>query len=422
MRMLSLCRVFVCNRFSLTAWVLALIVLVFALFVYVCFFYLDICRFDAFKDGCQRPHPAQGDEAHYFKTEVRREKFSSLAGDIIGLTKIVNANSIYAVSSSPDGKVFLGGGVDAKIIQVNSDEENWGVIELFEGIKVIDDIKFLNNEKAVAVGSEGRIYQSADGGVSWVLYNPEFPFGKTNPWLNSLRFDEAYTVAFADERYGLVGGIGRLLNTKNGGKTWHSIDVDADTVFEKIILKSDRSGWAATNRGLLRTKDGGNTWGTIFSFNKFFYGRLEVFALDYVENGLLCFSERYDVYCSDTSESFNKANVEWSGKPRDRWGRVSGIKMINSRVGWFITDTGEIYRTEDGARNWKLWVDVMSYMKGNSDCLDLDECKVALYSIASGVDSIYVVGKIEMSCKVGAKIYRSLSVLLNWKVSSEEYK
>src|SRR6202158_5186489 len=68
----------------------------------------------------------------------------------------------------------------------------------------------IDKQTAVAVGFEGTILRTGDGGETWTLQ----PSGTRN-WLRG--------IAFADANIGVaVGDVGTILRTIDGGATWAS--------------------------------------------------------------------------------------------------------------------------------------------------------------------------------------------------------
>jgi photosystem II stability/assembly factor-like uncharacterized protein len=110
---------------------------------------------------------------------------------------------------------------------------------------------FLNSERGWLVGANATILQTVDGGETWHA---------------CAVMDEARVrftaVSFVDARRGwAVGAQGRIFATRDGGRTWsvQTSNVEADLLDVKFTSASE--GWACGAEGtLLHTSDGGAHW------------------------------------------------------------------------------------------------------------------------------------------------------------------
>lgn len=99
-------------------------------------------------------------------------------------------------------------------------------------------------------GEDGSIYQSKDGGLSWM---------KVETHLNPGWFEEI-VINPLNPKTIYVGGENGVYRTKDGGKTWKQLQ--PDTWCEALILAPDNSEiiYAAWNLNLSKSSDGGDTW------------------------------------------------------------------------------------------------------------------------------------------------------------------
>ena len=120
---------------------------------------------------------------------------------------------------------------------------------------------FLNNEQGWLVGAGATLLQTSDGGATWragELIGFALDAGK-DEGARRVRFT---AVSFVDKRRGwAVGTEGRVFTTLDGGRTWGAqiSNVRADLYDVKFINQFE--GWAAGAEGtLIHTVDGGRHW------------------------------------------------------------------------------------------------------------------------------------------------------------------
>jgi photosystem II stability/assembly factor-like uncharacterized protein len=106
-------------------------------------------------------------------------------------------------------------------------------------------------DKIVAVGDRGHVVISADEGVSW-----RQSVTPTRAMLTG--------VSFADAEHGwAVGHDGVILATRDGGRTWKRQDggTDLETILLDVLFLDAQRGFAVGAYGQFRvTQDGGSTW------------------------------------------------------------------------------------------------------------------------------------------------------------------
>jgi photosystem II stability/assembly factor-like uncharacterized protein len=124
-----------------------------------------------------------------------------------------------------------------------------GEIDIFDdlfSVSVVDD------DTIVAVGYQGAVYYSQDGGETW--HKGKVP---TNRIL--------YSVSMADHSVGwAVGQLGTILRTEDGGKTWAlqpNLKVDEGSHLFGVQAIDDKTAIAVGEFGArIVTRDGGATW------------------------------------------------------------------------------------------------------------------------------------------------------------------
>lgn len=113
----------------------------------------------------------------------------------------------------------------------------------------LTDIQFVDAQHGWAVGGNGSIVATANGGAAW-----KAQASGTTEMLQA--------VDFVDAQYGwAVGSEGTILATTNGGVTWTKQSSGYNEVLWGVSFANRSQGWACGYWGaILRTTNGGATW------------------------------------------------------------------------------------------------------------------------------------------------------------------
>ena len=120
----------------------------------------------------------------------------------------------------------------------------------------IDDLKldfkavyFTNTNYGWAVGDEGLVATTDDGGKHWTLQRSG---------TSAMLLD----VYFANSKEGwIVGEDSDVLYTKNGGKTWNRYEYVSEFMLNGVWFVNNSKGWVVgTHDRIFHTKDGGKSW------------------------------------------------------------------------------------------------------------------------------------------------------------------
>ena len=142
----------------------------------------------------------------------------------------------------------------------------------------------------MAVGHEGWILKTSDGGLTWT----EVAFDEQNgePLMSIAQLPSGAWLT--------VGAFGRALRSDNQGKTWTTVALAAsvdDKHMNRIVSSSDSQHWLIVGeRGLaLKSTDSGETWVEI---DPFYNGSLYN-ALPLPSGGWLAYGMRGNIFRSD---------------------------------------------------------------------------------------------------------------------------
>jgi photosystem II stability/assembly factor-like uncharacterized protein len=123
----------------------------------------------------------------------------------------------------------------------------WSLRQITEN--TLEGVDFIDSDYGWAVGWNGTIIRTTDGGISWsslTLFDPSF----------------LKAVSFSNRLNGcIVGEAARILHTTDGGATWVVVSANTADVLNDVKLLTNGWGWAVGQSGtILKTADGGFTW------------------------------------------------------------------------------------------------------------------------------------------------------------------
>jgi hypothetical protein len=110
---------------------------------------------------------------------------------------------------------------------------------------MVESIFFVDDTTGWAVGYDGRIFYTTDGGINWN--------DKESSWDRRLT-----DVFFIDKNIGWIVGISGILATTNGGVDW---SIQKRVTLESVFFIDQNTGWAVGSGGkILKTSNGGVTF------------------------------------------------------------------------------------------------------------------------------------------------------------------
>jgi len=140
---------------------------------------------------------------------------------------MLNASTGYAVGSY-DHDTFMG--------TINGGSY-WGNYLYVPGS--LKSVFYVSTHNILAVGINGRIRRSTNGGVSWT-----FPSSGTTQQLNSIKFADT-TTGF------IAGNSGILLKSTDGGLNWQSQASGTFLNLRSLWLLNNSTGWAVGGNGIV---------------------------------------------------------------------------------------------------------------------------------------------------------------------------
>lgn len=155
-----------------------------------------------------------------------------------------NANCRKILFYNDDTGYILAG---AAIEKTTDGGGNWTII--YTGVNNLQDLYFWDADNGIAVGNEGLILKTTDGGDTWVQTGSEVT---THNITGVIWITENIILAIA--------GNNTLLTSVNAGDTWISEELPYTTLFTDI--KSNGEYVVITGYGsiILKSIDNGNSW------------------------------------------------------------------------------------------------------------------------------------------------------------------
>ena len=195
------------------------------------------------------------------------------------------------------------------------------------------------------MGQDGFVLETKDGGTDWKEHS---------------RMTEAtlMKVYFVDENNGfIIGEMGTLFRTVNGGKTWETQSIDWMTILpDELILEgilgptlydiffiNAMEGWIVGDNGVVfKSTDSGSTWELQriglypHLFSVLFRNEKEGWATG--QNGVLL--------------STQDGGVNWAAVEIAAEDNLYNIIMSN-QSGLVVGDRGAVFKTVDGGITWR---------------------------------------------------------------------
>lgn len=176
--------------------------------------------------------------------------------------QIAQAEMAPVLAASNAGKRVVAVG-DYGIVILSDDGKTFRQAKTVPTRSVLTSVFFIDDRHGWAVGHDGTVIASSDGGENWQVLHEEF--GKERALLS---------VWFENAQHGFaVGQFGLVLETADGGKTWSERRLLEGESGDKHLLQIFPAGGglvliAAEAGAMLRSEDSGKTWQMVQTDNK----------------------------------------------------------------------------------------------------------------------------------------------------------
>lgn len=280
-------------------------------------------------------------------------------------------NTFYDIKFVPGSETRGWICTEGRIFGTTDSGATWNVEYDSDAGNEIWSLYVVSSETIFAVGSNGLLCQSGDGGATWQRLNSpttEFLFG----------------IAFVDENIGWIcGDDGLIFKTMDGGTTWNEISTPSSSRLYDIFFLDNDNGWCVGRNGtVLYSNDGGETWVIQATptntrlYGVHFLTPTKGFVVGWngsllrTDDGGVNWTARFtpadvNYYDIDFIDENNGMIAGWDGtvvKTTDggvKWEKVSGtggndlygMEWVSDETVWVCGETG-VYQTTDGGGTW----------------------------------------------------------------------
>lgn len=169
---------------------------------------------------------------------------------------IERRDSFYGVAA-PNDSVVWAVGADGKVVRSEDGGQSWSRQETHTGAN-LQGIAAWDADTAVAVGNDGVVIVTRDAGRTWTP--SEIP-STGNP-------NKLFRVRIADGAVWVVGEFGALLRSTDRGETWSRMLPEKDRAWNDVAFVGN-AGWLVGEFGaLMKTVDGGTSWEAVETPNE----------------------------------------------------------------------------------------------------------------------------------------------------------
>jgi len=278
-----------------------------------------------------------------------------LIGLLIDFPKVASAQQNWTRQTSANGYALLGVhfteasngtavGVQGTILRTTDGGATWTLQK--SGVwDSLNDVFFTDSNTGTVVGDSGVILRTTDGGVTW----------KRQPSGTKVQL---MGVSFVDANFGVVvGREGTILRTTDGGAHWASQTSGTYNDLTGVFCSDSTHGIAVGKRGtILRTTDGGATWkkqssSTVVDLN--------AVSFSDANTGLAVGDDGIILRTTDGGQN-------WAIQPSGTSNPLEGVSLVGARYG-IAVGSRTILRTTDGGATWsRLATGVLEYLQAVS--------------------------------------------------------
>ena len=212
----------------------------------------------------------------------------------------------------------------------------------------LNKIFFVDSIHGWAVGGNGTILRTTDGGGQWL----QLESGETTALYQS--------ASFIDTLNGwVISKTNYVIKTTDGGKTWEKYLIPTSQIFYDIFFSDSNVGWMVGGSGvsgvIFRTEDGGNSWQRVRDSSR--GGSFRSIDFRNRNVGWIVGFNGTDNFDSSRIIHTTDAGVTWEVQQCGVLGGLAAVSFYNSRLGWAtgvfpFGSSEQVIKTLNGGIDW----------------------------------------------------------------------
>ena len=204
--------------------------------------------------------------------------------------------------------------------------------------KPLSNIHFTNTTQGWAVGDSGTVIATTNGGTTWSSQ----PSNTTN-----LLFD----VYFVNANNGwAVGADGIIINTTNAGADWSVLDSNNNSTFYATHFINANHGWIVGNNGTVIAITTTPTTDDVTVFTVQDSG----VSVNLIDVHFVDTNNGWAVGNNGTVIATNNGGTTWSILDNDITTHLSNVHFVDTNNGWAVGASGTVIATTDGGTTWNI--------------------------------------------------------------------
>jgi photosystem II stability/assembly factor-like uncharacterized protein len=237
----------------------------------------------------------------------------------------------------------------------------------------LNDVHFIDPNTAIAVGKEGTILKSEDGGLTWrgIISGTQNELNAVDfispteglivgtfstvlktvdggeTWVENSNLSGSiyfYDVTMLNVNDAIaVGLIGNIYKTNDGGLNWTLVPIGTSNSFYSVDFVSATVGFAVGGNGeMLKTIDAGNTWTLETSVTTNLLYKIKFFSA----------TDGYAVGSTGTVLKTVNGGASWSVLTTGVTPELNDVHFYSATEGYAVGDFGTLIHTTDGGSSW----------------------------------------------------------------------
>ncbi|MCX7832910.1 MAG: YCF48-related protein, partial [Ignavibacteria bacterium] len=216
--------------------------------------------------------------------------------------------------------------------------ESWDSVASFDVLFI--DILALNYNVCIAIGENGKIVRTSNGGLNWYFVES----GISSQSLTGITFSNQYTGWICSYN-------GMIIKSTDMGNTWIKI-AETSKILHDIFFIDELKGFACGEGKVYKSSDGGLNWLEINTPTQ-----LKLLTIRFINQNTGWCAGEYGVILKSTN-----AGENWTIKNSNTIQHLIDIEFVNENTGFICGIYNTILKSTDAGNNW-----VKTYLPNVSD-------------------------------------------------------